>query len=161
MARHKPTFFERLTGSVSVTNFDDESPVVTRPARSNTSVIITSADDAQEEVEEEGQLTIDMYQNEDEIVVQAFVAGVRLDELDVTVTQDTLTLKGRREAPADRDPDSFYYQELYWGAFSRSVMLPQEVDVDEAQASLKNGLLTIRLRRLDRARTQRLKVRHE
>lgn len=159
MARHKPTFFERLTGSVSVTNFDDEAPVVSRPSRSNASVIITS--DEAEEVEEEGQLTIDMYQNEDEIVVQAFVAGVRLDELDVTVTQEMLTLKGRREAPADRDPDSFYYQELYWGAFSRSVMLPQEVDVDEAQASLKNGLLTIRLRRLDRARTQRLKVRHE
>ncbi len=159
MARHKPTFFERLTGSVSVTNFDDEAPV-TRPTRSNANVIITSAEEV-EETEEEGQLTIDMYQNEDEIVVQAFVAGVRLDELDVTVTQEMLTLKGRREAPTDRDPDSFYYQELYWGAFSRSVMLPQEVDVDEAQASLKNGLLTIRLRRLDRARTQRLKVKHE
>jgi len=159
MVQIRPSFFERLTGSVSVSSFDtpiepEQSPV---GETQSDAVIITD----EGEPEEEGQLTLDVFHTPEELVVQAFVAGVRLDELDVSITQDMLTIRGNREMPQETESENYYYQELYWGPFSRSVLLPQEVDVDGASASLKNGLLTIRLKKLDRGRVQKLRIRNE
>jgi len=72
-----------------------------------------------------------------------------------------VTLRGKREKQREVSGNDYFYQELYWGAFSRSILLPQEVDADEAQATIKNGLLTIHLPKLDKARVAKLKVKNE
>lgn len=155
MPKDKRTFFERLTGSYSVE--EDEDQIIPTS--------IQSKRDAMEEMEqeeaEEGQLTVDVYQTPTDIIVQAFVAGLKPEDLDVSITQDMVTLKGKREDIRRVEKDNFFYQELYWGSFSRSFLLPQEVDADEAEASMRNGILTIRLPKIDKGRVQKLKIRGE
>lgn len=145
----KRSFFERLTGSVRVEGAD-----VPKRASSAPKEHVLPQD-------EEGQLTIDVWQTPEEIILQAIVGGVKLDDLDVQVTHDMVTLRGKRERQHEASANDYFYQELYWGAFSRSILLPQEVDADEAEATMKNGLLTIRLPKLDKARVAKLKVKNE
>ena len=106
----------------------------------------------------EGELTIDVYQKPSEIILQSMVAGVKPDDLDVAITREMITIKGKRERPRGVSDDTYLHQELYWGAFSRSVMLPEEIDVDASEAGVINGLLTIRLPKIDKKRSQKLKI---
>ncbi|OGN01903.1 MAG: hypothetical protein A3G51_02010 [Candidatus Yanofskybacteria bacterium RIFCSPLOWO2_12_FULL_43_11b] len=108
--------------------------------------------------ESEGQLTIDVFQTEDDVVIQSTIAGVSDKDLDISVTNDMVTIKGARAPEQKIGPSNYYYQELYWGPFSRSIILPVDVDADNAKASIKNGILTIRLPKLDRIRTKKIKV---
>ncbi len=171
------SFFERLTGSVPKEEYyaeeelaeDIEGPPEPPRARLAVSQAHTRAkapvakkeDWLSAEKEEEGQLTVDVYQTGDDIVIQSTVAGVKPDDLDVQITRDTITIRGKREQAREVAGEDYYYQELYWGSFARSIMLPHEVDVDEAEANLKNGLLTIKLPKLDKNRTERLRVKNE
>ena len=111
-----------------------------------------------EETAAEGILTVDVFQTDDEIIIKSTIAGVSGDDIDIAVTKDTVTIKGSRKTEEKiREPD-YYYRELYWGAFSRSIILPEDVDPDGAKASMKNGLLTIRLPKLAKTRTQKIKI---
>ena len=107
---------------------------------------------------EEGQLTIDVYQTPEEMVIKSTIAGVRSEDLDITIATDMVTIQGSRKRDENVSPEDYYYQELYWGAFSRSVILPQEVDTESARASLKDGVLTIRLPKFERGRTKKLRI---
>jgi len=146
----KRSFFEKLTGSYKDDEGDELEPVVNR-----------SFIDEVESENEEGQLTVDVYQTPNEIIIQAIVAGVKEEDLDVSITQDMVTLRGKREDGRRVERENFFYQELYWGSFTRSILLPQEVDPDEAEAVLKNGLLTIKLPKLDKERVQKVKIKKE
>ncbi len=106
----------------------------------------------------EGQLTVDIFQDEDDIIIQSTIAGVQPDDLDISITNDMVTIKGRRHPPAKISAANYYYRELHWGPFSRSVILPAEIDVDDAKASIKNGMLTIRPPKHERLRTRRIKI---
>ncbi len=108
--------------------------------------------------EEEGELTVDIYDKDDAIVIQSTVAGVKPEDLDVSITNDSVTIRGRRERHEEVREDHYYYKELFWGVFSRSVILPEEIDEDAAEASLKHGLLTLRLPKKRRGVVQKLKV---
>lgn len=108
--------------------------------------------------EGEGQLTIDVYQTADEIVVESTIAGVDPDNLDIDITPESVTIRGKREREKKISDEDYFYQECYWGRFSRSVILPQEVNPDEATASLKNGVLTIRMPKINRQKSKKLKV---
>lgn len=108
--------------------------------------------------EEEGELTVDIYDKGDAIVIQSTVAGVKPEDLDVSITNDSVTIRGRRERHEEIAEDRYYYKELFWGTFSRSVILPEEIDDDAAEASLKHGLLTLRLPKKRRGVVQKLKV---
>jgi len=144
----KKSFFERLTGIIKV---DDE----------NIEDEITEhlEEDLEElESESEGQLAVDMYQTTSEIVVKTMVAGVKPEDLDIAITRDMITIKGKREETRDFSDDDFFHKELYWGSFSRTIILPQEVEVEDAEATNKNGLLTIKLPKLDKNRQAKLKV---
>jgi len=94
---------------------------------------------------EEGQLTVDVFQSGNEIIVQATVGGVNNDDLDISIANDMVTIKGRRQRIEKVKQSDYFHQELYWGSFSRSIILPKDIDVDKAKASIKNGLLTLRL----------------
>lgn len=153
----KMSFFEKLTGSVKIV--DPETTLSQNTfageAKAKRDVIQELGDG------EEGQLTLDMWQTPDEIVVQTIIGAVKPEDLDVSISHDMVTIKGKREKAKEISDKDHFYQELYWGSFSRSILLPQEIDSDEAEASIKNGLLTIRLPKLDKAKIQKLKVRNE
>ena len=149
MAKDKRSFFERLTGSVAVDEFDDSFDDTRQP---------TDAE-LPEEDSGEGHLTVDVFQKPEEIVIKAIVAGVRPDDLDVSITRDMVTIRGKREEHKEVERDDYFYKELYWGSFSRTILLPQEIDVELAEAQEKHGLLTIRLPKIDKGRQTKLKVR--
>ncbi len=108
--------------------------------------------------ENEGQLTVDVFQDDDHLFIQSTIAGVAAEDLDISITNDMVTIKGERAPEQKTRADDYYYQELYWGPFSRSVILPVDIDADSAKASMKNGILTIRLPKLERLRTKKLKI---
>ena len=108
--------------------------------------------------ETEGELVLDVYQTEKEIVIKSTLAGVRPENIDITITNDMLSIKGVRERDEIVRPEDYYYQECYWGAFSRSVILPIEVEADQIQATLKNGILTVRLPKSEKIKTKKIEV---
>ncbi len=111
--------------------------------------------------EAEGQLTVDVYQTSTEIVIQSTVAGVAPEDLDISITNESVTIRGKREKSEKVKEDDYFYQECYWGRFSRTIILPQEIDAERATAGMKNGVLTIRLPKLDREKTKKLKIKTE
>lgn len=108
--------------------------------------------------EDGGHPTVDIYQTEDEIIIKSTIAGVGADDMDISITNDMVTIKGNRKPDAKIKPSDYYYQELYWGPFSRSIILPEEIDADSAKASMKNGILTIRLPKLAASPTKKLRI---
>ncbi|RJQ26605.1 Hsp20/alpha crystallin family protein [Candidatus Parcubacteria bacterium] len=115
-----------------------------------------------EQVDEiEGQLTVDVYQDGDDIVVQSTVAGVSPDDLDIHITPESVTVKGSREKSQKIEDKDYFYQECFWGRFSRSVILPAEVDPEKSTATVKNGVLTVRMPRLNRQKGKKVKVKSD
>lgn len=108
--------------------------------------------------EREGQLTIDVYQTPEAIIVESPVAGVDPEDLEINVTSEAVTIRGRRERESEVKEQDYFYQECYWGRFSRSVILPQEIDPDKAEANIKNGVLTLKLPKISRRKERKLKV---
>lgn len=98
--------------------------------------------------EYEGQLSVDVFQSKDNIIVKSTIAGVKPENLDIYVDNDMLTIRGKRMHEEEVLEKDYFYKECFWGGFSRSIILPVEVKVDEIQATLKNGILTILLPKL-------------
>lgn len=113
----------------------------------------------EQSIESEGQLTIDVYQTDDDIVIKSTIAGVKPEDLDVNINNDMVTIRGERKQDEDIDPENYYYQECYWGPFSRSVILPVEIIADKAEATMKNGILALRLPKADTTKTRKIQVR--
>ncbi len=108
--------------------------------------------------ESEGQLTVDVYQDKESIVVQSTVAGIDPEDLEINITNESVTVKGRREKLEKIEDKDYFYQECFWGKFSRSIILPEEVDPEKSTAALKNGVLTIKMPKLNRKKAKKLKV---
>ena len=106
-----------------------------------------------------GELAVDVYQTPDAIVVKALVAGVHPNSIDISLTREMLTISGTRQDEREVDEEHYFQRELYWGAFSRTILLPEEVDVDLAEASERHGILMIRLPKINKKRQAKLKVR--
>jgi len=111
--------------------------------------------------DDDGQLAIDVYQTPTDIIVQSPIAGVAPEDIDIAITTESVTVKGKRERERNVRDEDYIYQECYWGRFSRSVSLPHEVDADKAEASIKNGILTIVVPKLNRSKAKKLKVKGE
>lgn len=111
--------------------------------------------------EGEGQLTVDVYETPNEIIVESTIAGVKPEDLDIDVTSESVTIKGQRHKEEKVEEENYFYQECFWGKFSRSIILPQEIDPDKAQSNLKNGVLTIRLTKLHKDKSRKVKVKTE
>lgn len=158
MSKDKRSFFERLTGTVRMS---DEAEALSFNAKSPKK---NGADKDLEswidkESEQEGELTVDVYQTPEMIVIKSMIAGVRPEDLDVTIARDMVTIRGKREEERIADEGDYFARELYWGSFSRTIQLPEEIDVDEAEAVEKHGLLILKLPKLDKKRSSKLKVR--
>lgn len=153
----KPSFFERLTGTVNIDDYEAEKSIEI-DSNNNSVARAGLENDWMEEENSEGQLTVDVYQNPNEIIIKALVAGVRPEDLDVSITRDMVTIKGRREEMKQITEDNYFYKELYWGSFSRTILLPQEIEVDESTASEKHGLLTIVMPKINKEKQTKLKI---
>lgn len=166
MARDKKSLFDWLTGSSgadSEYSFDDldQGPGLPPAGRAADKRAPAPFRESMEVAEEpmEGELSVDVYQTPTHIVIKAMIAGVRPEDLDVSITRDMVTIRGKRERHTEGTAGDFFFQELYWGSFSRTIVLPQEVEIEEAEAVEKHGLLVIRLPKMDKGRQAKLKVR--
>jgi HSP20 family protein len=168
MLKTKKSFFERVTGSTTIEpdGMRHESSMPIYAEEEETEMIMNAQPQRSVFVEEEnfssdaeGQLTIDVYQNDIEIVIKSTIAGVKPEDLDVSINNDMVTIKGERKNEEVVNGENYYYQECYWGHFSRSVVLPVDIISDKAEASLKNGILTIRLPKADTTKIKRIQVR--
>ena len=148
----KKSFFSRITGSM---DFDDETEQeheeTPLPAEGK-KIFVT------EEEEAEGELTVDVYETKDAIVIEAFAAGVKPEDLELTIARDFVTIRGKREASRSVSDDGYVLRELYWGAFSRTISLPHEVEPEEAEAIERHGLLMIKLQKIDKEKKTKVKV---
>lgn len=138
--------------------FDDNELTPILASTKSPSIDRDRAYDKHHREDYDGQLTVDVYQTEDDIVIQSTIAGVDQNDIDISVANDMVTIKGRRVSAENIRPSDYHYQEVFWGAFSRSVILPEDVDSDNAKASMKNGLLTVRLPKLAKSRMKKVKI---
>lgn len=173
MPKEKQSFLERLTGSIKPEPEESESVEMEVAVakkdfieeRPREKVIVKEIPTMKKErtwmEEAEGQLTIDVYQTPSEIIIKSTIAGVKPEDLDVAITNDMVTIKGRRMKDEEVSQDDYYYQECYWGSFSRSVILPVEVEAEKSKATLRNGILTVRLPKLERIKTKKIQVQEE
>jgi HSP20 family protein len=164
----KNSFFNRLTGGApsadELDSFDDELPIATIPMRKEPRGQIPQASPStpsslsSNHPESKGELPVDVHQTGSDIVVRAFVAGVRPDELNISIRRDMVEIEGSRMEREQVTGQDYFTRELFWGSFARTVLLPQEIDVEGSSASAKDGLLTIILPKLDKARQTKLRV---
>jgi HSP20 family protein len=110
------------------------------------------------EDESEGELTVDVFETANHIIVKTIVAGVEKEDLDVSLSRDMVIIKGKREMEEEVEDSDYFHKELYWGSFSRTILLPQEVDIEKAEATENQGLLTIKLPKVDKGKQTRLRV---
>jgi HSP20 family protein len=178
--KEKKSFFERLTGAKRIPSEEQVrpspygyepqppsySPQHIQPQASpqeDYAVETTSQEEPAAEEnwagDSEGQLTIDVYQTDNDIVIKSTIAGVKPEDLDVSINNDMVTVRGDRKNEEKVEGENYYYQECYWGTFSRSVILPVEIIADKAEATMKNGILTVRLPKADTTKTKRIQVR--
>ena len=148
------SFFDKLTGAVNTENEIDEYTNLEVRGENDRQ----SEDALLDEEEEIGELSVDVYNDEDKIVVKTMVAGVRPEDLDVSITRDMITVRGTRQKEKEITKDNYHHQELYWGSFSRTVMLPAEIDIEESEAVEKHGLLILTLPKIDKEKKTKLKI---
>jgi len=167
--KKKRTLFQRITGSIRMKDHneddledeieeDEESPITLRGKKISVKGEAGSERSWDEEVEQEGQLSVDVYQTPSEIIVVSMVAGVRPEDLQINITRDMITIRGKREENRTISEENFFTRELYWGTFSRTILLPQEIEPEEADATEKHGLLIIRLPKIDKGKKSTLRV---
>ncbi|MBL7022017.1 Hsp20/alpha crystallin family protein [Patescibacteria group bacterium] len=106
----------------------------------------------------EGQLSVDVYEDGDDIVIKSTIAGIKSEDIDISINNEMITIKGRRQQSDSVTEDNYYYQECYWGGFSRSIILPVEIQADKVDASLKNGVLKIILPKAKKSKSVSVKV---
>ena len=161
MARKKRSLFDWLTGGAEADTDYSFEDIESGNGFGGGSNVRLDKRAAVAEVPEEavdGELAIDVHQTPTHIIIKAMIAGVRPEDLDISITRDMVTVRGKRERHTEGSSGDFFFQELYWGSFARTVVLPQEVEIEEAEATEKHGLLTIRLPKVDKGRQAKLKV---
>lgn len=148
------------SGVLTTASTATEKPklIKTKDADANLSAAEAEDEETWSEGEPEGKLTVDVYQTPTEIVVESAIAGVKPSDIDVNATADSVTIRGSRKREKTVNDEDYLYQECYWGKFARSIILPQEVDPDDAEVMFKNGILTVRLPKANRKKTKKLKI---
>lgn len=113
----------------------------------------------QDWLDSEGQLAIDVFQTDEDLVIQAPIAGMKVEDLDVIIEEEVVTIKGNRKNPFTGKPSGQFIEECYWGPFSRKIILPLDTDGARADASMKEGVLTIRIPKILREKKRKVSIR--
>jgi HSP20 family protein len=147
------SFFEKLTGVIDIEEEGNEI---------ETEDFIQSQEGPsgwmEEEDLEEGELAVDVYHTPESVVIKAMVAGIDPDDLDISITRERVIIKGKRRKSDNASENDYFHQELYWGAFTRTIVLSSEIDTDNSKAKEDHGLLTITLQKANIDRQTKLKV---
>lgn len=148
----KRSFLQRLTGAINAEDemFDEDIPVKHMTQGSIASLA--------EDREQEAELAVDVSQTPTDIIIKTMVAGVDPEDIDVSISQEMVIIRGSRRESHQSSGNDYFHQELYWGSFSRTILLPNEVKSEEAVAEFKHGLLTIRLPKIDKQKQTKLRI---
>lgn len=143
-------FFKRLKGALSPEEksedfFDLEESEEKRPSWKDDDDI-------------GGELSVDVYETPTHIIIKAIIAGVKKEDLDISLSRDMISVKGSRVSENNVDDGDYFHKELYWGSFSRTILLPQEVDIEKADAFEDKGLLTLKLPKIDKGKQAKIRV---
>jgi HSP20 family protein len=95
--------------------------------------------------DQDGELVIDVFETTADFVVLAAIAGVQIKDIDISLEKDMMIIKGDRQDPHGHPNKKYFYQECYWGPFSRKIILPENIDIDKADAQMDKGVLTIKI----------------
>ena len=171
----KPSFFERLAGNLRFDDTDDELETIERvpkkesaknatterrelPLTTETSGEKKSGTTPVGKSDDVGELPVDVYETPNEIIIQTLIAGVLPENLSIDITRDVVSISGKREESKGIPNDAYHIRELYWGAFERVVDLPEEIEIDSAEAIERHGMLIIKLPKVDKRRRTVLKI---
>jgi len=152
MQNKKRSFFDRLTGSISSEEEYKELKISSAKGDKK------NGNDWMGEENDELELTVDVYQTPTDIILQTMVAGVKPEDLELTIARDMITIRGKREENRNIDEENYFIKELYWGKFSRTILLPQEVEPEEVEATERHGLLTIKIQKVDKEKRTSIRV---
>ncbi len=170
MFKRKRSLFGRLTGGLRLDEdmFEDElqqedNLTEEKETQENHHIRITPQPTSQHYLSEEteddtAELSIDLYDNGKEIIIQTMIAGVKPEEIDVNIQRDSVSITGNRKESKSIKEENYFYRELFWGSFSRTIQLPEEVDPEASEATEKHGLLIIRLPKIDKEKQKKVKV---
>ena len=111
------------------------------------------------EPEEDEELLVDVYQDQDNLFIKTFIPGVAPQTLDIDITRDMVTIRGQKFKETGVEDEDYFQLELAFGTFSRKILLPREIDIDHAEAHSKDGLMTLVLPKVDKDRKSKLQVR--
>lgn len=143
----KSSFFARLTGAQDDNydeHYEDENAETER--------------DTAPQRPHGGDLRVDVYQNGETIIIKAFTPGVSPNDVELSLTRDMLTVSAMREENAEAPDENYFTRELDWSPLERTILLPAEVDIDQAEATESLGVLTIRLPKIQKDRQRIVKV---
>lgn len=177
MAKEKKSFFGKIMGGDEAAqpvqvNADqyvqplqevepEEEQILSDPEETEVEEVVAETKGETDEewmADYEGTLNIDLYQTKDNVIIKSTIAGVKPEDLDITIANDMVTIKGERVKAEKIAAEDYFYQECYWGGFSRSVILPVDIDSEHVEADLKDGILTVILPKAAKAKTKKIKV---
>ena len=138
----------------------NNTPIITL-ARANSLRVHTNTFTTPHDASAEGKLIVDVYHTAKDIVVQEAVAGVSEENIDIYITNQSVVIQGTRAECAENEEKKYIHEECFWGAFSRTVILPERVDPDTSRVTLKNGILTIRMPKLRTISTKKKRIKKE
>ena len=105
-----------------------------------------------------GQLVVDVYETEKELIVISAIAGIKTEQIEVSLENDILIIKGNRDNPSKDKDQRYFLKECYWGPFSKEIILPREIDTSRIDAKVKEGILTVRMQKIERAKNKKIAV---
>lgn len=153
------SFFEKL--KIGATGEREKQPKIKAKKVLEQQEVSPKPESKKEWPETEGQLAVDVFETDETLFIQSTIAGVKAEDLDITIENDMVTIKGKRERPDGIEKRNYFYQECYWGPFSRQIILPAEGDATEAEATLEEGVLTLRIPKLRRKQKKKIVVKEK
>ncbi len=159
----KKSFWQKITGSVPDSDFDEDYEYEEYEEYYDEDEVVgdTSADDGEKQIDDTPlvqELPVDVYEQANNIIIEAFIPGVPLDNLDIELSREVINISGSKNRSVQDDENEYFYKELDWGAFSRTIMLPEEIDIDASTASESAGVLKIILPKFNKSRKAKLTV---
>lgn len=106
----------------------------------------------------DGQLVVDVYETEKELIIQSAIAGIKTEQIDISLENDILIIKGERDNPSKDKEKRYFLKECYWGPFSKEIILPREIDTSRIDAKVKEGILTVRMQKIERAKSKKISI---
>ncbi|MBZ9572990.1 Hsp20/alpha crystallin family protein [Patescibacteria group bacterium] len=162
------SFFEKLKKDIGIA--EEEKEKVKPPKKEKVKkkelgkeekpkkIPVSAPKKASDWLKTEGQLAVDIYQTDSEFCIQAPIAGVESEDIDISIENEMLVIKGERKEPEKDKEKNYFYQECYWGIFSRQIILPEDVDTSRIKASLGKGILTIKIPRVRRVKKKKITI---